>query len=955
MESPAKVQKISADLNNVDREVDGDYPDSYGEAEEDDSIDDDENDDIVYQPGYDPDQELQQRRARLDLKLKSTFESIFEKYGKDFDGVGDEIDLLTGEILVDNGHLKAMQDERDAGDQKAGGNLLRALTAQPESITETSGDEYSVEEEGQGMEQGSHAHEKTDDQDNADAISDGGMEEDDMILRGYDEPNQGPLVAVAATTVLEPARNHVQDDLQYQRSLQSEEEKISFPTYNEILRSFGAEVAPQIVNIISRKQGQDDTHIEPAWIVPELPESEPRERPLLRAFIPEPEIERSPSPDMSESIWALPKGRGRPSKPRGTFRPRNLGNRALPSDRLHTSDYTASDSPRIRNTFTEEEDEMLIAKLAEAHDLGISFRTKSIWKDFESLNPRHSTAAWKARYRLKYLHLWSPEGPPSHGSRSSHHHESREDSESSVRSLLRSPYSVSSIQRPSRTRKPAQQGMNVVSWSEAVETIKYLDPRLHKDLAKDASVFDLTDVRPVDVDEDALNLRTSDLELSDKSDDEPELPAHIGSGVQRISPITVNPAYEFSDEEAEQNLSKPELKAKKSSLLKTPWPNKKARKTSSNRSEDGTSGDPRSHQRRVQKKLMSEEVDELSFGFGGEDVLLAFSLPRKNKQREPQSSIKRGEEQVAVPKMVAIPHLLSKERSSALGDPGEDDEFDELSAEWLQCFPVACPKKCIAKSEGVLVAGSPDAAKETTSIDPSDINQFPDVLIAGSSDAAKETSIDIFDINQLPETSTRSALEARKKCKMNRRFSSSAVIPSTSSQVETSPTVAVERNSQWRTQQRIDSVAHAPISPTSSHPASSLTPRPKRKFAVLDEKGNSFLSPSHQAEQETETPVSDVKDMRPRNIIDGDVTPTRKSPNKKRGGVFTPTHSEARKSRTPLLDYTTPTRREGMRKEKLRGASQSPGGTLRKCGKNGFSCQKAFCFQCEMRTKKMIE
>ena len=39
---------------------------------------------------------LQQQRARNDLRLKLAFESIFEKYGKDFTEIGDEIDLDTG-------------------------------------------------------------------------------------------------------------------------------------------------------------------------------------------------------------------------------------------------------------------------------------------------------------------------------------------------------------------------------------------------------------------------------------------------------------------------------------------------------------------------------------------------------------------------------------------------------------------------------------------------------------------------------------------------------------------------------------------------------------------------------------------------------------------------------------------------------------------------------------------
>ncbi|THV84524.1 hypothetical protein D6D27_08016 [Aureobasidium pullulans] len=53
---------------------------------------------------YDPD-EYQRGRQRIDLKLKGTFERIFEKYAKDFTGVGDEIDMETGEIIVNNGHL----------------------------------------------------------------------------------------------------------------------------------------------------------------------------------------------------------------------------------------------------------------------------------------------------------------------------------------------------------------------------------------------------------------------------------------------------------------------------------------------------------------------------------------------------------------------------------------------------------------------------------------------------------------------------------------------------------------------------------------------------------------------------------------------------------------------------------------------------------------------------------
>lgn len=63
----------------------------------------------------DPDAEIYERRARNDLRLKSTFESIFEKYGKDFSGIADEIDLQTGEIVVNRGHVLGMRDETDPG------------------------------------------------------------------------------------------------------------------------------------------------------------------------------------------------------------------------------------------------------------------------------------------------------------------------------------------------------------------------------------------------------------------------------------------------------------------------------------------------------------------------------------------------------------------------------------------------------------------------------------------------------------------------------------------------------------------------------------------------------------------------------------------------------------------------------------------------------------------------
>ncbi|RAL09811.1 Myb-like DNA-binding domain protein [Aspergillus homomorphus CBS 101889] len=63
--------------------------------------------------------DIHEARAQNDQRLKSIFEGIFEKYGRDFTDVGDEIDLQTGKIIVNNGHIQEME-----GDGKTGGETL---------------------------------------------------------------------------------------------------------------------------------------------------------------------------------------------------------------------------------------------------------------------------------------------------------------------------------------------------------------------------------------------------------------------------------------------------------------------------------------------------------------------------------------------------------------------------------------------------------------------------------------------------------------------------------------------------------------------------------------------------------------------------------------------------------------------------------------------------------------
>ncbi|KAI0405905.1 hypothetical protein F4802DRAFT_561159 [Xylaria palmicola] len=81
--------------------------------------DDNENqDELAMTPAQfdatqDPMYQLDKGRAKAATRLKSTFEDIFEKYGKDFDGDDDVINFYTDEIEIDNGHVDSIESRKD--------------------------------------------------------------------------------------------------------------------------------------------------------------------------------------------------------------------------------------------------------------------------------------------------------------------------------------------------------------------------------------------------------------------------------------------------------------------------------------------------------------------------------------------------------------------------------------------------------------------------------------------------------------------------------------------------------------------------------------------------------------------------------------------------------------------------------------------------------------------------
>ncbi|KAK8064866.1 hypothetical protein PG994_007504 [Apiospora phragmitis] len=95
-----------------------------GQPPRDDPQNEANDDELSLPPGefearQDPLYELDKSRAKAVFKLKSRFESIFDKYERDFDGEGDEINLHTGEVIINNGHLQSLEDEQDKEDLSA--------------------------------------------------------------------------------------------------------------------------------------------------------------------------------------------------------------------------------------------------------------------------------------------------------------------------------------------------------------------------------------------------------------------------------------------------------------------------------------------------------------------------------------------------------------------------------------------------------------------------------------------------------------------------------------------------------------------------------------------------------------------------------------------------------------------------------------------------------------------
>ena len=301
--------------------------------------------------------ELDRARIQNDLLLKNRFEAIFAKYSNDFSNIGDEIDLNTGNIIVNNGHLATMDGEKDTGNplQRStsprdgqsvanGKSMLRAMTVAPDRedsffedelagdviqsieaiagvITISSDDEPSTDDpEADGyntpMEEDvmhstpapSSLQPRTDSDDGDASDTDSLFE----IKQDYRASSPDSLFAVEDPPVENPP---VQIDV----AVTAEEQ--------EIITKFGTGVGREVLKLLADRD-RAEPHIEPAWRIPvKIPEQPRSSLPRMDGMVEQmmevanstessntPDLpdytettqKATPSPNKGKSLWKGP-------------------------------------------------------------------------------------------------------------------------------------------------------------------------------------------------------------------------------------------------------------------------------------------------------------------------------------------------------------------------------------------------------------------------------------------------------------------------------------------------------------------------------------------------------------------------------------------------------------------------------------------------------------------------
>ncbi|KAA8642310.1 hypothetical protein EYZ11_002898 [Aspergillus tanneri] len=254
----------------------------------------------------DDNMDLQEARAQNDLRLKSIFEGIFQKYEKDFTEVGDEIDLKTGKIVINNGHIQGMEGEHDTGEREEVAWLF-----DPDWTAEPDGEDHGatmrqitdyLENENEDTVPG---HSETQSQRSPILISselqpglDGALQEtqDEAINADLDADDDRSSVDSLLDTALD-IQNNWNDSVEYRTRIDT----------NNPATERANTVAKASVQSPSVRADGLPKRVESLWRVPDIKGnfSTPtlnRSQPRLALNSPR----RSESPPGARSLWALP-------------------------------------------------------------------------------------------------------------------------------------------------------------------------------------------------------------------------------------------------------------------------------------------------------------------------------------------------------------------------------------------------------------------------------------------------------------------------------------------------------------------------------------------------------------------------------------------------------------------------------------------------------------------------
>ncbi|EGP87410.1 uncharacterized protein MYCGRDRAFT_93545 [Zymoseptoria tritici IPO323] len=288
--------------------------------------------------------QLELARNQNDQKLKSRFERIFRKYEHDFTDVGDEIDIESGDIVVDNGHLQNMRDEADPGQSRSASS--RFVKTFQEKLGHEGEDDDEEEEE-------------DDEEDYDDESGDGEDDEEDQS-DGTDETEEGdnvdtferlptvepfralkrppPRLAqllVGGTTPVDDLDASIEDSASgtstptgllaqvpaLQASMSTLASKAKRPTVDtDTIQALGLTIANQLAQLMAGTSKKRKRHprpvsrsntTDPAWDYPEITHDRSTRRKQRRMKSPVPPADntspQAPSPDQ-RSLWA-PTGR----------------------------------------------------------------------------------------------------------------------------------------------------------------------------------------------------------------------------------------------------------------------------------------------------------------------------------------------------------------------------------------------------------------------------------------------------------------------------------------------------------------------------------------------------------------------------------------------------------------------------------------------------------------------